>query len=353
MFADCKVRLTVRFLRFRLLQIVVATLFSTFPVTAQQPEIERAASKIAEKLAKDHGHRVIVADFYGPEREVVTELGRDLAGELSSDLISSAPNLVMLPRSDMEIHFSKYGILGLGNGGGTAGLVAGGDYALNPTSGNPDNVEEQEGASELALLAQADTAIVGRISRKGSRLQINLHVYLVGNPFFQSDWYKLRGTDGGELWNHQVTVKVPITSEYEQKINRILRRLPKDSFGFSAGTGQRGPELLRSECVVCREVPLDTGAVLFLILRVGTDGVVSVYSISPRPPNLEPRTGAPGFPEQASGGASDSVKAAVSDWHFRPFNVAKGQAPYQYRLLVVDGINHRVDLLPFAIPQMK
>src|SRR5271169_4724611 len=123
----------------------------THSARAQQNELDKAASHIAERIVKKGRRSVIVADFIGP-REQTNELGRQFSDEFSLALVNANHDLEILPRK------------------GNAATVAN-------TLLDSENILEGNTARSLAKVTGAEVVIVGDMKRSSNKIDLTLRVW--------------------------------------------------------------------------------------------------------------------------------------------------------------------------------
>jgi Gram-negative bacterial TonB protein C-terminal len=96
---------------FRLAQLMIA-LFLALPITpmagAQQTPMAPVAIRLADAIVHSKQKSVVVFDFSGPDKKV-TQLGENLAGDLSADLAKSSGDIQVKQRSELEKDYFEPG----------------------------------------------------------------------------------------------------------------------------------------------------------------------------------------------------------------------------------------------------
>ncbi|HET7107020.1 MAG TPA: hypothetical protein VFI38_09435 [Candidatus Acidoferrum sp.] len=300
-------------------------------ISAQQPELENAATAIGNKLLKEKRTRILVTDFYGPDKRELTEMGRDLAGRFSEALSKASPNFVLLPRSGLT---SKVPIF-------TQPMIIEVPQTLPMF---PETFAESNAAHILAWGAEADTIVVGRLKRSSSGIQLELHVYLPPVATVPSAG-DTPGSDVAQPWTHEAKIKFPMTNELRAEFDHVLSDSQKDSFVLTAGADNSNESLLKSECVDCPLISFELSVVLNVMLSVQANGGVKVDSVSLQKPQQDEGKSTH-LSEMETDGMTGHVIETVTKWRFKTFTPLHGHEPELHRLLVVDGVHRTLVLYP-------
>ncbi|HWQ03065.1 MAG TPA: FlgO family outer membrane protein, partial [Candidatus Nitrosotenuis sp.] len=121
-------------------------------VLAQESDLALLAEKLAKKLEKHRGKKLIVADFSGPKSET-THLGRELADELSAAVATQNPSIEVLPRSTSVVIFT------------------------DPAWGFPEEILLGRDAAALAVTSEAELVVTGELQVKRNQLELTIRLW--------------------------------------------------------------------------------------------------------------------------------------------------------------------------------
>jgi len=259
----------------------------THSVSGQEGEFDKAAVRIAERIVKKGGKRVLVADFIGPKGQV-NELGRQLADELSVALADASHALEILPRRGDTASTGRNAFL------------------------DSDEIVEANTARSLAKTPGAEVVIAGEMNLSRESVELDLRVWGIpsrggGGPEFPGA-IKLDG----------LSVKIALTPDREALLNHLVGPAPKGAFRLSAGLGRssEGPSI--PACIDCPAPRTGRDARVRLLVTVGADGRVTDIEVE----------------ETSDQKAAKEVIQTVKKWRFQPAHGPDG-TPVSARLPVL------------------
>jgi len=264
---------------------------STHVVRAQQNELDKAASHIAERIVKKSRKRVIVADFIGP-KEQVNELGRQFSDELSLALANANHDLEILPRMDKAAKWERH-------------------------VGDSENILEGNTARLLAKVTGAEIVIVGDMKRSSGKIDLSLRVWDIPP----------NGGRGPEIWEanklDELSVRTSLTPDREALLNRPLAPAPSGEFRLAAGLGRSPQNPSAPACIDCPPPSSMKEATVKLVVTINAEGRVT---------NIE-------LVEASDQKVVEKVIETVKKWRFRPAHGPDGK-PVAVRAPVVINTHH-------------
>jgi TolB-like protein len=134
----------------RISLVLIFAIFVPSRATAQEPQINALAARVAEQLANTHENSVVVFDFVGPDQKS-TALGLKIADDFSNDL-SKNSGFSVVDRSEI-----------------LSALVT---YRLSPYV-----LQNPEMELWLAKRMRAKLAFLGKLERNGEKLTVLVDSY--------------------------------------------------------------------------------------------------------------------------------------------------------------------------------
>jgi len=263
----------------------------THSARAQQNELDKAASHIAERIVKKGRRSVIVADFIGP-REQTNELGRQFSDEFSLALANANHDLEILPRK------------------GNAATVAN-------TLLDSENILEGNTARSLAKVTGAEVVIVGDMKRSSNRIDLTLRVWDIPPD----------GGRGPEIWKanklDEMSVRISLTPDMEALLNRPLAPAPGTVFRLTAGLGRPPQNPSVPACIYCPSPSTMKDATVKLVVTINAEGHVTNIEVA----------------ETSDQEVVKTVIETVKWWNFQPAHGPDGQ-PITVRVPVVIEMKH-------------
>ncbi|MBI1750001.1 MAG: hypothetical protein HY234_12670 [Acidobacteria bacterium] len=185
--------------------LLAASLFGVYgeALKAQQPGLETLSTRVAQRISKAGKQRVFVADFLD-EKGQVTQLGRELAGELSRLMGTSGNHLYMFPR-------------------------LGQSFICNLTGATADLLSKCA-AMGFGASTKVEIVILGRISAKAHAIAIELQMWKC------PDWEKSSPQLLDTSLAFRESVKLPATQDNLEKRSAVLLPAEKGRFTVTAGT---------------------------------------------------------------------------------------------------------------------
>jgi TonB family protein len=267
--------------------VLAGVLASSIQVArAQQSELDNAASQLAAKIVEKGRKRVIVADFMGP-KEQLNELGRQLADDLSSSLMSANKDIEVLPRlndkADWETHL-----------------------------GEAADIREGNTARVLAKLVGAEVVIAGDMKRNPSRIDLNLRAWDIPPS----------SGKGIEIWESkkldELRVSISLPAEREALLDRLLAPAPAGEVRLTAGLGRSPRNKSVPMCIDCPSPSIAKKATVKLVITISAEGRVVNTEVV----------------EGSDQKVVEKVVRTVRSWRFQPARGPDGQ-PIVARVPVV------------------
>lgn len=262
----------------------------THSARAQQHELDKAASHIAERIVKKGRRRVIVADFIGP-REQINELGRQSSDEFALALAGVNHDLEILPRKGNAATWQKH-------------------------SYDSENILEGNTARSLAKVTGAEVVIVGDMKRSSSRVDLTLRVWDIPPDSGR----------GPEIWEanklDEMSVRISVTPDMEALLNRPLAPAPGADFRLTAGLGRSLQNPSLPACINCPPPSTTKEATVKLLVTINAEGHITNIEVT----------------ETSDQKAVKAVIEAVKEWRFRPARGPDGQ-PITVQVPVVINTN--------------
>jgi hypothetical protein len=129
-------------------QLAFFHFFAAQSIRAQASELESRAMSFFSKLETHKGRKLIVADFVGPKAET-TQLGRELADELSAALAKQTTAVQVLPRNNVVIF-------------------------NDPLWGLPEEALVGQDALTMAVATNAEWVVTGNLQVKKDQLELEV-----------------------------------------------------------------------------------------------------------------------------------------------------------------------------------
>jgi TonB family protein len=255
----------------RLVAVICVALTSARSVSAQLPDMQPLAARMAKAIAKSKQHSVLVFDFYGPDKKS-TELGRVLADKFSEALAQSSVKFTVADRLQTAAILGKKGLsLEIVNNIDVGTWVAG----------------------QLGIYA----VVVGTLARTGDNLDIEVNSYRVDS----------------QKWITDFKTSAPISDQ--------IRNLTSERVDFPAPPGDPNVPAAGKNgytfptCGYCPQaqyaklaVQKHTEGTVLLSVVVGTDGKAHDILVMKPVPN----------------GLTETAIEAVQSWRFNPANGPDG-----------------------------
>jgi TonB family protein len=221
--------------------LVFATMLtnSAHDAYARQSEVDKAAARVAERIAKTGRSKVVVTDFTGP-KDQINELGVQLADEFSSALASAEPRLQMVPRtgsslkSNVQLRYSRM-------------------------------IDERARAQLFSKTSGAEIVIVGDMNQHSDRVDLSLRVYEIP-PKPEKD---SEVVDASILT--EIDVQRPI-SPPEAKLLKQSLASAGNGFFLTAGLGRSQHNTTSPQCVDCPPPRSIKASTVLLMVTVTTEG---------------------------------------------------------------------------------
>jgi TonB family protein len=208
-------------------------------VYARQSEVDKAAARVAERIAKTGRSKVVVADFIGP-KDQINELGVQLADEFSSALASAEPRLQMVPRS-------------------------GSSLKSNAQLRSSRMIDERARAQLFSRTSGAEIVIVGDMNHHSDRVDLRLRVYEIPpKPAKDSEV-----VDASILT--EMDVQRPISPPEAKLLKQSLASAGNGLF-LTAGLGRSQHDTTPPQCVECPPPRSSKASTVLLMVTVTTEG---------------------------------------------------------------------------------
>lgn len=215
------------------------------PGLAQQPEMDGLAARVAKGIAKSGKKKVIVADFVGP-KDLVNDLGRWLAEELSGALAKVGGDIQVLPRKGLKVSTAR------------------------KMSVTPEIVEGFNRES-FVKLAGAEILVSGSLKLSKDSVRVIVRV-----------WDMRAARVSGDAWEPKmlddISLKIPMTTAMEELLAKPLPPARPGTVQLSAGL-KREREIVEETKQLTRRkadedacVESDSGATE-AVFRPGENGV--------------------------------------------------------------------------------
>ena len=220
---------------------VFATILTNYvhDAYARQSEVDKAAARVAERIAKTGRSKVVVADFIGP-KEQINELGVQLADEFSSALAGAEPRLQMVPRSGSSLE-------------------------SNAQLRSSRMIDERARAQLFSRTSGAEIVIVGDMNQHSDRVDLRLRVYEIPpKPAKDSEV-----VDASILT--EMDVQRPI-SPPEAKLLKQSLASAGNGFFLTAGLGRSQHNTTPPQCVDCPPARSLKASTVLLMVTVTTEG---------------------------------------------------------------------------------
>jgi TonB family protein len=260
---------------------------------AQQNELDKAASHIAERIIKKGRKSVIVADFIGP-REQINELGRQFSDEFSLALGNANHDLEILPRKGKAATWQKHFY-------------------------DSEDILEGNTARVLAKVTGAEVVIVGDMKRGSSRVDLTLRVWDIPPD----------SGKGPEIWEasklDEMSVRISLTPDMEALLNRPLAPAPAADFRLTAGLGRAPHNPSVPACIDCPPPSTMKKATITLVVTIDAKGQVTNIEVA----------------ETSDQKVVKTVVETVKRWRFRPAHGPDDQPiRVQFPVVINTNVSH-------------
>ncbi|MCL4523854.1 MAG: energy transducer TonB [Acidobacteria bacterium] len=258
--------------------LAVVTLLAA-PVLAQQSELDALAKKVAQRLAAQNKHIVVVGDFT-VARVGEHPLGSAIAREFLASLRRVAPDLKFLSPETLAETAKRLGFL-------------------------PMDLSNPLAVQAIALDAGAEASVIGVITSDGRRTTVGIHItdlQAPGDPFVPR-----LGSEIGTIQS-----SLTLTAEWEQ-----LRKLPAPEQENGIYRVRAAGSLKRPECAKCPQpdytkpaTTRGTQGIVSLLVTVTADGDTRDIAVLKHVPD----------------GLTEKAVDAVRRWKFTPVRLPNGSA---------------------------
>jgi TonB family protein len=243
----------------------------------EHPDVGTLASQIANYIEQISVKAIIVFDFTGPDT-FVTPVGGKLADDLSDILTTSSSKFKVIDRFRAM-------------------------QALDSNRFAPEITADQEVAAWIARNLGADVAIVGKLTREGSSIQLSVDCLLVKEGKILKSFQAIFPLT--EKWKADLAINIDPDSSVSAVI--VTRKDPGNSFAQCSYCPP--PEFPRAARI------LNSRGTVTLLIVVGTDGKARDLRVVKSPGN----------------GLSVAAIQAVQKWRFKPARGTNG-APTETRI---------------------
>jgi TonB family protein len=259
---------------------------------AQQNELGKAASHIAERIVKKGRRSVIVADFFGP-REQINELGRQFSDEFSLALANANHDLEILPRKGTAAKWQKHFY-------------------------DSENILEGNTARSLAMVTGAEVVIVGDMKRSSSRIDLTLRVWDIPPD-------SGRGPEILEANKlDEMSVRISLTPDMEALLSRPLAPAPGADFRLTAGLGRSPQNPSLPACIDCPPPSTTKKATVKLVVTINAEGHITNIEVT----------------ETSDPKVVKTVIETVKRWRFRPAHGPDGRPiTLQFPVVINTNVN--------------